>query len=97
MITRKSLFVGAYQGNTEDDKPFGFVGTNATDDYQGWFFTYPTTRISADNKAEIEEIVSSLDADDTCPNDPQIPLRWAQQVLRKHLNSRRCLPSRHYA
>lgn len=87
-ITRKSLWVDANQGTQEDGRAFGFVGTNATDDYQGWFFSWPGERATVTSEAEIEAIIDSMETDSTRPNDPEIPYRFAEFVLRRMLHKR---------
>lgn len=84
-IRRKSLWLDANQGETKSGKAFGFIGSNDTDDYQGWFFTWPSDRAIISTVAEREIVLDSLDADETHPNDPQIPYRWARQKLAKYL------------
>ncbi len=84
-IRRKSLWVDADQGETKDGKAFGFVGTHDTDDYQGWFFTWPSEQPVIRTVAEREAMLDSLEADETCPNDPQIPYAWARQRLERYL------------
>lgn len=86
-ITKKSLWIDLNQGEQKNGHAFGFVGTRATDDYQGWFFTWPSDRAIITTVAEREAVLESLDADETCPNDPQIPYRFARQRLEKLLKS----------
>ena len=84
-IRRRSLWIDAHQGETDDCSPFGFIGTNDTDDYQGWFFTWPSDRAIITTVAERDAMLASLDADETCTNEPQIPYRWARQKLESYL------------
>lgn len=84
-IRRKSLWLQANQGETKHGKAFGFIGTHDSDDYQGWFFTWPSSCAVITTVAERDAVLDSLDADETCPNDEQIPYRWARQKLDKYL------------
>lgn len=87
-IRRKSLWIDANQGETKHGKAFGFVGTNDTDDYQGWFFTWPSEVAAIRTTAEREAVLESLDADETCPCEPTIPYRFARQKLDKYLRAK---------
>ena len=84
-ITRKSLFIDKNQGLDAESRNFGFVGTNSTEKYQGWFFTWPRGVTSRSIEAEAEEILGTLDPDTTCSHLPQIPRRFAEQRLLKFL------------
>jgi hypothetical protein len=84
-IRRKSLWMDVNQGETKSGRAFGFIGTNDTDDYQGWFFTWPSDRAVISTVAERNSVLNSLDADETCPNNEQIPYAWARQKLEKYL------------
>ena len=80
-----SLFVDPNQGTDIGGKCFGFVGTNSTDYYQGWFFTWPDRPTSKSTATEAEAIISTLDPDSTCSHLPQIPRRFVEQRLREYL------------
>lgn len=84
-IRKKSLWLDVNQGEGGDDKAFGFVGTNDTDAYQGWFFTWPGDRPVIHSVAEREAVLNSLEADEVCKHEPQIPYAWARQKLAKYL------------
>lgn len=87
-IRRKSLWLESNQGDTAHGKAFGFIGTHDTDDYQGWFFTWPGERAVITTVAERNAVIESLDADETCVCEEQIPLAWARQKLEKFLKSK---------
>lgn len=87
-IRRKSLWLDANQGDQKNGCAFGFVGTRDTDDYQGWFFTWPSDRATITTVAEREAMLDSLEADETCPNEEQIPYTWARQKLEKYLRTK---------
>lgn len=87
-IRKKSLWLDANQGEQKDGRAFGFIGTNDTDDYQGWFFTWPGSTAHISTVAERETMLDSLDADETCPNDPKIPYSWARIKLETYLRSK---------
>jgi hypothetical protein len=84
-IRRKSLFVDPMQGFTENGRAFGFIGTNDAEDYQGWFFEWPSDRPAIEDEAEAEAVIGSLEADQTCTLDEQIRLDWAKWLLKQHL------------
>jgi hypothetical protein len=86
-ITRKSLHVDRNQGETKSGCAFGFVGTHAIDDYQGWFFTWPSRHARVTSEEEIDSVIKSLDADETCRGEKQIPYRFAVAVLREYLTA----------
>jgi len=98
-ITKKSLFIDERQGLDMHGKAFGFIGTSATDEYRGWFFTWPGKTAAIASVAEREAVIDSLETDETCPNDSPIPFRFARQILEKRLKAkfdlrRRFVPDR---
>lgn len=84
-ITKKSLFLDANQGETKHGKAFGFIGTNLMDNYQGWFFDWPSACPAIKTVEERNRVINSLNADETCPCEPQIPYRFARLKLQKYL------------
>ena len=87
-IKMNSIFLDSNQGEQKNGCAFGFIGTNATDDYQGWFFTWPSSTATIASVAERDQVIESLDADETQPLGPTIPIRWARIKLEKYLKSK---------
>ena len=87
-ITRKSLWIDADQGTDRNDRAFGFIGTSAGDDYQGWFFSWPREQAGIETDAELEAVIDSMEADEITSAYPQIPYRYAVARLRTFLDAR---------
>ena len=85
MITRKSLYIDRDQGTTVDERAFGYVGTNATTNYRGWFFTWPGRNVRITDEEEIGEVLATLDLDSENPCSPVVPRRFAEYVLTAYL------------
>jgi hypothetical protein len=84
-IRRKDLFLDANQGDTVSGKAFGFVGANNTDEYQGWFFTWPSDEARVETMEEKERVLESLEADGICSHYRRIPYRWAVWKLNRYM------------
>jgi hypothetical protein len=79
------LFLDKHQGENQKGQAFGFIGLKGDDHYQGWFFTWPGPDAEITSLAEREQVLDSLDADETSPHDPQIPHQEALAKLEEFL------------
>jgi len=84
-MRRKSLFLDPCQGEQKDGRAFGFIGTIDTDDYCGWFFSWPFANATISTGAERDQVLDSLELDETCRSEPEIPHEWARQRLARYL------------
>lgn len=84
-IRRKSLYLDSFHGEMSNGRAFGFIGTRDVNDYQGWFFVWPTSYPGIKTIAERNAVMESLELDIARPGLEQIPERWAQRLLGKYL------------
>lgn len=88
----KDLWLDANQGKTEHGYAFGYVGTDeeTTDEngedcgFCGWFFTWPGNRAEATD-TEIEQVIDSLETDETRRHLPEIDYYLVEKKLRAML------------
>jgi hypothetical protein len=92
-MTIADLWLDLNQGTQINGRAFGYVGTDeeaeSGGDYCGWFFTWldekPAKLLT---QTEIEQIIDSLETDETARHLPAIPHDLAQQRLRETLEKR---------
>jgi hypothetical protein len=87
-MLKKNVYVDHNQG-LADGRAFGFVGLydcdTDTDNYCGWFFTWPGRVARIQSVAERDAVIASLEPDDVCRENRQIPHRWAKAALLAYL------------
>jgi hypothetical protein len=87
-MTLEDLWLDKFQNHQRDGRAFGFIGLKGDDDdYQGWFFVWPREEPEIRSVAERDAVLDSLDADQTRPNDPQIPYKLARRRLERFLRA----------
>jgi len=90
------LWLDSYQGQTRNDRAFGYVGTELEYEdedgeerqYCGWFFTWPREEPGIATFRERDAVIASLDRDETMSGSDAIPIRLAEKKLLSHLRKR---------
>jgi hypothetical protein len=85
-IKRRNLWLDEDQGKGLKERTFGFIGVYGTDDdYCGMFFTWPRGSAEIRTVAEREQVIDSLEYDETTQHHAHIPHAWCRQKLESYL------------
>lgn len=95
-LTISDLWVDGKQGIGRDDCAFGYIGTDEEtqdedgDDceYCGWFFEWPGAMAKITSEAEREQVIASLELDETSEHLPHIPHELAVERLTAYLEKK---------
>jgi len=84
-MLRRECWVDLNQGVDKEGRHFGYVGCEYAS-IKGWFFTWKVLPIDA-TKADIADMLDTLDPEKVGVCESQIPHRFARSVLQRKLRS----------
>lgn len=89
MYLPQGYYLDAHQGTDGYGRAFGYIGrTLDGDNWQGYFFTYPSTEATIWTVAQREQVWDSLElASEEGHCRHQIPWRTARRILHAYLRT----------